>query len=221
MIKSQHVQSGHQPLLPGAGFISLLAVLFFCIPASQAGPAEAYRMAINLAAQGQEQQSITTLSALIETEPAQSSWRERMFAAKQLIRMKTEQQADIPLQSSPNPYIRLASAYVRSHPLLQEIERWPAAVLATLFPGAGHAWLGRWHDARTAALMVWPMLLLTLWAYKRGMGPVTLFFALITLWLWSGTVFSAISLAERGDVETYMIWWQNVWQSSGLPGRPW
>jgi len=221
MIKSQHVQMNHMLSPRGAGFIFLLAALFFCIPVSQAGPAEAYRMAINLASQGQEQQSITTLSALIETQPSQSNWRERMLAAKQLIGMKTERQTNFPAQSIPNPYISLASTYASSHPLFNETDTWPTALLATLFPGAGHAWLGRWHDARTAALMVWPMLLLTLWAFKRGMGPVTLFFTLITLWLWSGSVFSAISLAERGSIETYIIWWQNVWLSSALPGRPW
>jgi len=201
--------------------IYTLATLFFCIPVSLAGPEEAYRMAINLAAQGQEQHAITTLSALLETLPPQSIWHERMLAAQQLINMKAEQQIVIPSQHPLNPYLKLASTHTASKPLLVETTIWPAAMLATLLPGAGHAWLGRWHDARTAALMVWPMLLLTLWAFKRGMGPVTLFFTLITLWLWSGSVFSAISLAERGSLETYLIWWQNVWQSSGLPGRPW
>jgi len=203
------------------GLFCLLTSFLFCISASHAGPTEAYRMAINLAAQGDEQDAITSLSALIEVMPQSSNWHERMFAAQQLIRMKTLQQTDFPAQRSPNPYISLAAAYASSHPLFREINTWPAAILATLLPGAGHAWLGRWYDARTAALMVWPLLLLTLWAFKRGMGPVTLFFALVTLWLWSGTVFSAISLAERGNLETYLIWWQHVWQSSGLPGRPW
>ncbi len=203
------------------GLIYTLAALFFCIPASQAGPEEAYRMAINLAAQGQEQHSITTLSALLETVPSQSTWHERMLAAQQLIRMRTEQQTVIPSQYMANSYLQLASTYTANKPLLAETTRWPTVMLATLLPGAGHAWLGRWHDARTAALMVWPMLLLTLWAFKRGMGPVTLFFTLITLWLWSGSVFSAISLTERGNLETYLVWWQNLWQSSGLPGRPW
>ena len=95
------------------------------------------------------------------------------------------------------------------------------AILATIFPGAGHAWQGRWQDAWVAAIMVWPMLILTLWAASRRMGPVTIFFAMITAWLWSGTVFSSISLAERGGMESYLLWWQGVWQASGLPGRPW
>jgi len=53
------------------------------------------------------------------------------------------------------------------------------------------------------------------------MGPVTVFFVLTTLWLWSGSVFSAVSLAERGSFEAYVLWWQGLWQASGLPGRPW
>ena len=98
---------------------------------------------------------------------------------------------------------------------------WLPGLLATIFPGAGHAWQERWNDAVVAAIMVWPMLILTLWAAYRRMGPVTIFFAMITAWLWSGTVFSAISLAERGDVEAYLVWWQGLWQASALPGRPW
>ncbi len=211
-----HIQTRHSLRL-----FFIFASLFFCIPASQAGPEEAYRLAINLAAQGQEQQAITALAALIESQPSRSTWHERMLAAQQLISMKTTQQTTIPSQQISNPYLKLASAYAVRQPRLTKTNTWPVAISATLFPGAGHAWLGRWLDARTAALMVWPMLLLTLWAFKRGMGPVTLFFALITLWLWSGSVFSAISLAERGSLETYLVWWQNVWQSSGLPGRPW
>ena len=70
-------------------------------------------------------------------------------------------------------------------------------------------------------MLVWPMLLLTLWAARRHMGPVTVFFALITVWLWSGTVFSSMSLAERASFEAYTLWWQGLWQASGLQGQPW
>jgi len=201
--------------------ITFLLIISYCIPATQAGPSEAYQQAINLATQGHDDKATAAFSALAEALPPQNSWHERMFAAQQLISMRMAQQTTLPSQTRPNPYLTMASAYASSHPQLHESKTWPAATLATLFPGAGHAWQGRWHDARTAAMMVWPILLLTLWAYKRRMGPVTLFFALITLWLWSGTVFSAISLAERGNLETYLIWWQNTWQASGLPGRPW
>ena len=199
-----------------------LFTLFISISANtEAGPAEAYQQAIYLAAQGHEQEAMATLAGLVEVVPQGSTWHERMQAARLLIGMKIERQTEFPPQPHPNTYLLLASSYAASQPLLNEIETWPATTLATIFPGAGHAWQGRWNDAKTAALMVWPILLLTLWAFKRGMGPVTLFFALITLWLWSGTIFSSISLSERGNLETYLIWWQNSWQSSGLPGRPW
>jgi len=63
--------------------------------------------------------------------------------------------------------------------------------------------------------------LFTFWADRRDMGPVTVFFAMITAWLWSGMVFSATSLAERGGYELYYAWWQQLWQASGLPSKPW
>ncbi len=188
---------------------------------TQAATAEAYQQAIDLAAQGHDQQASTALGMLIETLPQQSIWLQRMQAAQQLIMMRIKRSPELPPFNNTNPYLNLASNHIDNNTANTEADSWPITVLATVFPGAGHAWLGRWHDAYTAALMVWPMLLLTLWALKRSMGPVTVFFALITIWLWSGTVFSAISLAERGNLEHYLIWWQQVWLAAALPGRPW
>ncbi|MBL4775139.1 MAG: hypothetical protein JKY87_03685 [Mariprofundus sp.] len=201
---------------------AFLLAVFICIPATlQAGIPEAYQQAIQLAAQNNSSQATASLNTLIEALPHQPAWQERLQAARQLINMRMNQQSNIPPQSSPNAYLTLASAYANNHPQPHDMNIWPATILATIFPGSGHAWQGRWRDASTAALMVWPMLLLTLWSFKRGMGPVTVFFALITVWLWSGTVFSSVSLAERGNLESYLMWWQSVWQASGLPGRPW
>ncbi len=202
-------------------FITFLLIISCSIPATQAGPSEAYQQTIALAAQGHDDKATVAFAALAEALPPQNNWHERMFAAQQLINMRIARQSSFPPQDRSNPYLSLASAYASNHPQRQEATTWPIAILATIFPGAGHAWQDRWHDARTAAIMVWPILLLTLWALKKRMGPVTVFFTLITLWLWSGTVFSAISLAERGNLETYLIWWQSTWQASGLPGRPW
>jgi len=200
--------------------VALLALLI-CAPAGFAGPAASYRQALNRAAQGDDEAALTMLHAVADTEPAGSVWRQRFNAAAQLIGMRKAQQTGVPARIGPNPYLALASTYASAHPLLPEARDWPATLLAVLLPGAGHAWQGRWKDAAMAAMMVWPMLILTVWAAKRRMGPVTVFFALITLWLWSGTVFSSMSLAERANAETYMAWWQGVWQTSGLPGRPW
>ena len=201
---------------------AFLLAIFICTPAIlQAGIPEAYQQAIQLAAQNHASQATASLSTLIQALPHQPVWQERMQAARQLINMRMHRQANIPLPSKSNAYLALASSYAENHPQPDETNIWPATVLATIFPGSGHAWQGRWRDASTAALMVWPMLLLTLWSIKRKMGPVTVFFALITVWLWSGTVFSSVSLAERGNLESYLMWCQSIWQASGLPGRPW
>jgi len=210
--------------------ISLITSVITSIPASQAGEAEAYQQAINLAAQQRDAEAIAALSALAEALPTRQTWQERAQAAQALLHIRMQHQENLnALGFAPksqanqaNPYLNLAHHYASSHPFTKPITTWPATLLASLFPGAGHAWLGRWNDASTAALMVWPILLLTLWAYRRGMGPVTVFFALITVGLWSGTVFSATSLAERGSLDAYMLWWQHIWQASGLPAtRPW
>jgi len=191
------------------------------VPASQADPASSFRQAVNLAAQGDDKHARATLHALADALPVGDIWRQRASAAETLIGMRQAQQTLFPVPNGPNPHLALASAYASAHALLPDATRWPATAMAVVLPGAGHAWQGRWKDAGMAALMVWPMLILTVWAAKRRMGPVTVFFALITIWLWSGTVFSSISLAERGNAETYLAWWQGVWQASGLPGRPW
>jgi len=206
---------------PFASFLVLAYMLLMVVPMSHADPATSFRQAVNLAAQGDDKAAKTILYNLAEPLPAGDLWRQRILAADQLIGMRAMKQTLFPAHSGPNPHLALAYAYASSHPLLLDATRWPATLLAVMLPGAGHAWQGRWKDAGMAAMMVWPMLILTVWAAKRRMGPVTVFFALITLWLWSGTVFSSISLAERTNAETYMAWWQSIWQASGLPGRPW
>lgn len=179
---------------------------------------DVYKAALALAAEGRARESIAMLQGAAHLS-GDALWRDRMALAARLIDMRQTRATDPGVGNSAN--YRLAAAYLQAVPLpVADAGRTPA-VLATLLPGAGHAWLGRWHDAGVAALMVWPMLILTLWAARRKMGPVTLFFALITVWLWSGTVFSAHSLSERTALESYMLWWQGLWQASALPGRPW
>jgi len=181
---------------------------------------QVYQQSMSLAAQGKLSESIVALQVAHALLPAGDIWRERMLAASTLLLMREKQAINLPV-TDKNNYLTLADAYVQTHALAAKARTWPVAVLATIFPGSGHAWLGRWHDAAVAALFVLPLLILTLWAAKRRMGPVTVFFALLTMWLWSGTIFSAISLAERGNFETYILLWQQLWQASALPGRPW
>jgi len=202
-------------------FIFFALLLFFAVPAHAEEPsAQVYHTAIGMAAQGKTAEAVAALQAASAMLPAQNMWQQRMITAAMLLQMKQQQLHSLPALAS-NSNLLLADAYIRTHPATSPHNPWFAGSLGTLFPGAGHAWLGRWHDARMAAILVIPMLLLTLWAARRQMGPVTLFFAAITLWLWSGTIFSAISLSQRENMEAYMQWWQPMWQAAALSGQPW
>jgi len=206
-------------------YASLFAWMLFCalsplwVNANEASR-QVYEQAVQLAVQGKSEQAIVALQAASAVLPISDVWKPRMQTAALLLQLKDQQSTQLP-QALNNEYLLLAAAYAQSEPQPQVTQRWQVGLLATLLPGAGHAWLGRWHDAGEAALLVWPLLILTGWAARRRMGPVTVFFALLTVWLWSGTIFSAVSLAERGSFELYVLWWQGLWQASGLPGRPW
>lgn len=187
---------------------------------AHAEPAHIYNDALSLAASGDEHASVSKLTDAARLLHVESIWRERMLTAATLIQMRAELSI-IPQFTQTSVHKIFAEVFIEKTPAPKSESSWEAGVMATIVPGAGHLWLGRAQDAFTAALLVWPMIALTLWAGFRRMGPVTLFFALITAWLWSGTVYSAISLAEREAMEAYLIWWQGLWQASGLPGRPW
>ena len=200
----------------------LFIVFMLLLPAvTVAVPGQAYNQSLSLTASGHEREAVAHLQGAMAVLPAGDIWQERMALAARLIEMRQQQSFIWVKLDHLSAHARLAEAYLDKQERPAIKESWLPGILATVFPGAGHAWQGRWQDALVAAVMVWPMLLLTLWAACRHMGPVTLFFAIITAWLWSGTVFSAISLAERGDFENYLIWWQGLWQASALPGRPW
>jgi len=205
-----------------AGFLLLCAIIFCPGMQAMAGSRDVYRQAVQLAAQGHNDEAAAMLMGAAGMSRGQDVWRERMQAAAALLRMREEHALRPILAPAANTiHAGLTEQYIHVHPAPEQARVWIPGLLATLFPGSGHAWLTRWHDAAVAAMLVWPMLLLTFWAWKRRMGPVTVFFGLLSLWLWSGTVFSAVSLAERGSMEAYMAWWQGLWQFTGLPGRPW
>ncbi|MDQ6965263.1 MAG: hypothetical protein Q9M13_10130 [Mariprofundales bacterium] len=152
---------------------------------------------------------------LSESDP----WRSRMLVAAELYTMRAEQ-AVRPSHPLVGRYGVLATGWLQQNPAPAPERVWVVATVATLLPGAGHLLLHRWRDALVVAVMVWPMIGLTLWAARRAMGPVTLFFTMIATWLWSGSVFSAISLAKRGGLESYEVWWRALWHAAGLPGSP-
>lgn len=209
-----------------AGLMSFIGILAVPTPASAMDrhPEDVYQQAIRLAAGGHDAEASAMLEGAAQMLGADDVWRERMRVASALLAMRRQRMhgnATLPPAFEPSIHARLIARYLKEHPQPEFEHAWLVGGLAALFPGAGHAMLGRWHDAATSAVLVWPMLLLTLWAWRRRMGPVTVFFALITVWLWSGTVFSAISLAHRGGIEQWLSWWQGLWRFSALPGRPW
>ena len=196
-------------------------VLLLMLPASvYAGADSGYAKAMQKAAIGHDAEAVAILQALSISLEEADVWKQRAQAASELLQMRARLVAT-PDLGAPTPYMAMAAAYAKQTPLPAASASWVPGVIGAIVPGAGHAWQGRWRDAGVAAMLVWPMLFLTFWAARRRMGPVTVFFALISMWLWSGSVFSAVSLAERGDMEAYLVWWQGMWQASGLPGRPW
>ena len=201
--------------------LAILPILLLLATAVEANPAQVYRQSLQMVANGQEAEAIAALQASASVLSDQDIWKTRMFAAAILLEVKRQQQGHLPARTGGIANLALASGYAEANPPPEAEASWPVVLLAVVLPGAGHAWQGRWRDAGVAAMLIWPMLLLTLWAARRRMGPVTVFFAMITVWLWSGTVFSSISLAERSTYEAYSLWWQGYWQASGLPGRPW
>ena len=204
----------------------ILGLLLFCSPMiAHATPEQVWQESMKLAQQGQDRQAIAVLEGAILQSGQSNVWTQRFDIAKRLLKLRYDAKVNstyntlMPKQN--NQYDMLMQSWLQQHPIPTVEESIMPGLLAAMIPGAGHAWLGRWGDAGVAAMLVWPLLILTFWAARRDMGPVTVFFALITAWLWSGTVFSATSLAERGDFELYYAWWQQMWMASGLPSKPW
>lgn len=199
---------------------ALVAACLYAAPV-QAEPSEGYYAGIALAAQGQDKQAVQYLRQQMALVPLDDPWRQRIQAAAGLIEARGERKGSVNLEATPIQQ-SLAASYIRVKPAPGgEPSIWPVGLMSLMLPAAGHAWMGRWRDAAVAAGMVWPMIGLTLWAARRRMGPVTVFFAVIAVWLWSGVIFSSLSLAEREAGLAYVQWWQGLWSATGLPGRPW
>ena len=204
----------------------MMVILVIGLPSvSFASPQQAWNEAMVLAEQGQDKQAIALMQGAALQENEHSIWAQRFSMAKRLLELRREAKYHSEYKSiqlmGKNQHELLMANWLNTHPMPEPADSVIPSILSSIIPGAGHAWMGRWGDAGVAAMLVWPLLILTFWAARREMGPVTVFFALITAWLWSGTVFSATSLAERGDFELYYAWWQEMWIASGLPSRPW
>ncbi|WP_038249334.1 hypothetical protein [Ghiorsea bivora] len=204
----------------------IVGLLFLCMPILvQAAPEQVWQQSMQLAQKGQDRQAIALLEGAILQSEQSTVWTQRFDIAKRLLKLRRDAKVNSTyntlIPNSRNQYDILMQDWLQQHPIPAVEDSIMPGLLAAIIPGAGHVWLGRWRDAGVAAMLVWPLLILTFWAARRDMGPVTVFFALITAWLWSGTVFSATSLAERGDFELYYAWWQEAWVASGLPSKPW
>jgi len=204
----------------------MIGLMFLCMPILvQAAPEHVWQQSMQLAQKGQDRQAIALLEGAILQSGQDNVWTQRFDIAKRLLKLRRDAKVNSTyntlIPNSHNQYDLLMQNWLQQHPIPAVEDSIMPGLLAAIIPGAGHAWLGRWRDAGVSAMLVWPLLILTFWAARRDMGPVTVFFALITAWLWSGTVFSATSLAERGDFELYYAWWQEAWVASGLPSRPW
>ncbi len=197
----------------------LVAALAGAAAPARADAADAYRRIVALAAQGRLGAALGACEAARALAPG-GVWGRRIASACALLAMRRARATTLP-PAADAPELALARAWARGHPPPAPRRPWLFGLASAFAPGLGHLLLGRGRDALVAAMFVWPMLALTLWAWRRRMGPVVVFFALITLWLWSGVVFSSVSLAERGLAEDYARWWAGLWRASGLPGRPW
>jgi len=203
-----------------AVWMVLFAMVLFAMPKLlQASPQQLWQQALRHAGQGNAKQAALMLNGAATVLRQGDPWRSRMMVASELYAMRAAQRVR-PAASLVGNYGVLANRWLQHNPAPQPEKTWLVATLATVLPGAGHLLLHRWRDALVVVVLVWPMIGLTLWAARRRMGPVTLFFTLIATWLWSGTVFSAVSLAKRGGLEHYEQWWRALWQASGLPGSP-
>ncbi len=195
----------------------LMAMLMAAAPAvGHAAPQEAWWQAIQQGQSGDLKQAAAMLRGAAAALAAGDPWRSRMLVAAELFTMRAHR-AVRPQVALPGNHGALANRWLQQHPAPKPERTWLVATVATLLPGAGHLLLHRARDALVVVVLVWPMIGLSLWAAHRRMGPVTLFFAMITTWLWSGTVFSAVSLAKRGGLEHYLQWWQALWQAAALP----
>ena len=207
-------------------FKMLVTLFLLVMPVlSYASAQQAWDEAMLLAKQGSDRQAIALMRGANMQQDSQSLWAQRFDIATRLLELRTEAKYHSEYSafklSGNNQHEMLMANWLKQNPLPETAGETLPGLLAAIIPGSGHAWMGRWGDAGVAAMLVWPLLILTFWAARREMGPVTVFFALITAWLWSGTVFSAVSLAERGNFELYYAWWQEMWIASGLPSRPW
>ncbi|MDQ7005105.1 MAG: hypothetical protein Q9N67_09410 [Ghiorsea sp.] len=161
----------------------ILGLLLLCLPMLvNAAPEEVWQESMQLAKIGQDRQAIAVLNGAILQSRQSTVWTQRFDIAKRLLMLrlhaKSNSSYNILIPKSDNQYDMLMKGWLESHPIPQVEASFMPGLLAAILPGTGHAWLGRWGDAGVAAMLVWPLLILTFWAARRDMGPVTVFFCI-------------------------------------------
>lgn len=89
---------------------------------------------------------------------------------------------------------------LKAYPVEKNEHVWMATGLAAI-PGMGHAYLKDKYSAATACIVGLILLSAMFYSLKYRLWSFTLFFALIGLTFYAGTIFSAHSLALRGLLE--------------------
>ncbi len=98
----------------------------------------------------------------------------------------------------------------------KERSPWMAAVLAGLFPGAGHAYLGRWEDAALVFMVNGAFLGATLEAIEKKQPALAGGMALAELLWYSGNIFSAVSNTHKRNRQLLQEWTRDVSLETGL-----
>lgn len=103
----------------------------------------------------------------------------------------------------------------------QQRSPWMAAVLAGLFPGAGHAYLGRWEDAALVFVVNGAFLGATVEAVEKKQPALAAGMALAELLWYSGNIFSAVSNTHKHNSRLAQEVSRGLSLEMGLPGpRP-
>ncbi|MDE0723792.1 MAG: hypothetical protein OSB62_03735 [Alphaproteobacteria bacterium] len=120
--------------------------------------------------------------------------------------LKTESLASIPSARG----IELAER-LKAFPVEKNDHVWIATGLG-IIPGLGHAYLKDKYSAATACIVGLILLSAMFYSLKYRLWSFTLFFAMIGLTFYAGTIFSAHSLALRGLLEARIMAMKG-WQS--------
>ncbi len=100
----------------------------------------------------------------------------------------------------------------------KERSPWTAAVLAALFPGAGHAYLGRWEDAALVFMVNGAFLGATVEAIQKKQPALAGGMALAELLWYTGNIFSSVSNTHKHNRQLLQEWSRGLSLETGLSG---